>query len=257
MSTILKTLKKLEEEKSVLEKNNDLKGLVLQGGDSAGTAEEKTIRVKGKLWGGLILGGFVLGMGTYFLLDHFAKETAPLKTVSRSAPPPVSKTPPAAKAVFDHPTGVPLSHIRENSPYAEDSFFMQPDEWVEPDAPVVEPTPGESIAVANPARPSVDAAVEKIDSLIKSVRNETYSLSEEPASLSVQPETHIPGLKVKGIVFFGDKHPANHIYLATPTENNIKLKVNETEQRAILKAIMPNKAVFVYQGKRVELAMGE
>ena len=31
MSTILNTLKKLEEEKSVLEKNVDLKGLLLQG----------------------------------------------------------------------------------------------------------------------------------------------------------------------------------------------------------------------------------
>ncbi len=257
MSTILKTLKKLEEEKSVLEKNNDLKGLVLQGETGGGASEESGARSRRTLWGGLLLGGFVLGVATYFLIDRFAQEPPPVPT-SRPVSTPVPETQPPVKTAFDHPTGIPLSHIRDTSPYADDPVFPET-EWIEPEAPpLLETAAPKPIDPPIAAPRSVDGAVEKIDSLIKSVTTQAYLLREDPAEPEpLRSETHIPGLRVKGIVYFADNHPANHIYIATPSESNVKLKVDETEQRAILKAILPNKAVFVYQGKRVELAMGE
>ncbi len=256
MSTILKTLKKLEEEKSVLEKKHDLKGLVLQGGGSGGGPEDSGVRGKGRLWGGLLLGGFVLGMGTYFLLDHFGNDEPPSHEVARSSPPAVAAARPPARVTFDHPTGIPLSHIRDTSSYLEVPAFDEP-EWIEPETPVMQAEPLQPAAPPAVQRPvSVDGEVEKIDSLIKSVTSQAYRLSGDDASTS-PVETHIPGLKVKGIVYFADRHPDNHIYIATASESNVKLKVDEIEQRAVLKAILPNKAVFLYQGKRVELAMGE
>ena len=60
MSTILKTLKKLEEEKSVLEKKLDLKQLVLQDKDSFDIDSGIS---KNFLWKScLLLVGTVLGM---------------------------------------------------------------------------------------------------------------------------------------------------------------------------------------------------
>ena len=60
MSTILKTLKKLEEDKSVLEKKLDLKELVLQDGDNV---DIDTSISQNFIWkSGLLLVGIVLGM---------------------------------------------------------------------------------------------------------------------------------------------------------------------------------------------------
>ena len=61
MSTILKTLKKLEEEKSVLEQNVNLKGLVLHGDDHRLSPQKNDVRkiawIVGLICTGIVLGG--------------------------------------------------------------------------------------------------------------------------------------------------------------------------------------------------------
>ena len=78
MSTILNTLKKLEEEKSVLEKNIDLKGLLLQGQESVYPQGGEGASRKWGAVGGLIIGGVLLGG----LIVYFSNspKTATLET---------------------------------------------------------------------------------------------------------------------------------------------------------------------------------
>ena len=52
-------------------------------------------------------------------------------------------------------------------------------------------------------------------------------------------------------------NPVNHIFVSTPNEKNRKLKVGETLLSATLEGIEAQKAVFSYQGQRVEKAIGD
>ena len=65
MSTILNTLKKLEEEKSVLEKNINLKGLLLQGQESTYPQFGRQAPRRWGLLGGLAAGGVLFAANMY------------------------------------------------------------------------------------------------------------------------------------------------------------------------------------------------
>ncbi len=67
---------------------------------------------------------------------------------------------------------------------------------------------------------------------------------------------HIPGLKLKGVIFFSPGNPANSIFIATPTEKNSKLKVGNTVLDATLESIEAQRAIFSYHGKMVEARIG-
>jgi len=67
----------------------------------------------------------------------------------------------------------------------------------------------------------------------------------------------IGGVKIKGIIFFKDQSPANHIFISTPTEKNKKLKQGETVAGAILENITPNKVVFSRKGQLFSMGLGE
>ena len=83
MSTILKTLKKLEKEKSVLEQSIDLKGMVLHGEDAVIPMMEKAR--SSRLGMTLILSAGGLLVGIYMLYVFSEPETAPPPAASPPA----------------------------------------------------------------------------------------------------------------------------------------------------------------------------
>ena len=110
MSTILKTLKKLEEEKSVLEKGLDLKELVLQDEEnlcfnSPSETPRKIFLISAILFGGIAFGFFLAWKGS-----------PPENQVVRVSPPNTDyyKALTPAKNQYVAPVpGIPLSNIPE------------------------------------------------------------------------------------------------------------------------------------------------
>lgn len=84
-------------------------------------------------------------------------------------------------------------------------------------------------------------------------------MAPAPATTVTRPvmaEEIIPGLKLKGIVFFGEDSKENYLFFTLPGMSIHRLKVGETVEDAKLIAIHPGVAVFEYQGRDVELRVG-
>ena len=66
----------------------------------------------------------------------------------------------------------------------------------------------------------------------------------------------IPGIKVKGIIFFDENNSSNHIIATTKNNTNLKLRVGEAIQDSILKSIHPNHVIFLSNGGLIEVNIG-
>ncbi len=260
MSTILKTLKKLEEEKSVLEKGLDLKELVLQDEEKLFFNSPSETPRKIFLISAILLSGIVFGL-------FWAWKGSPPKEnqVARVSPPNTSfhkvPAPTPAKNQFATPVpGIPLSNIPEQEKYyqrpaAENNIFP-----VEREIPinverVIEPSkPPTEIAKAN-SQTHQTPDVFEIQSLIATAK----SLADEPEEIQISQINNnlsIPGLKVKGIIYFSPTSSANHIFVSTPKSNNHKMRVGDSIDSATLMKIESTGAVFAYQGQTAFLDIG-
>ena len=261
MSTILSTLKKLEEEKSVLEKNIDLKGLLLQGQEPL---YPQAIENESRKWGvvgGLVIGGVLLGG----LMVHLLNPTTPNRPETKpvfalKAISPISKVRKPSLPTRTNP-GFPLAHIQETTPEPmyEMSDPMRDDDFFEPEDALILPLEPSPPVIAE-ALPEGSQEIREIESLIQSAiaTRETIAVDRKDISaFAPNPSLHIPGLKVKGIIFLNSDNPVNHIFVSTPNESNRKLRVGETLLTATLEAIESQKAIFSYQGQRVEKTIGE
>lgn len=258
MSTILNTLKKLEEEKSVLEKNVNLKGLLLQGQESIYPRFERQAPRKWGLFGGLVAGGLLLAGLALYLVPFSAPRSNGAKNImmprQASLVPGIKKAP---ERVAANP-GIPLSRIPEMEPVEEDDLLMD-DDFFGPEhviSPVAEVSP--PAVVAQP-EPKGSAEIREIESLIQAatVPSKVVRESFEKQVFALRGAQHIPGLKLKGIIFFSPDNPANHVFVATPADKNRKLKVGDTLLDSILESIEAQKAIFSYQGQRVEAHIGD
>ena len=173
--------------------------------------------------------------------------------------------PPSSTAVVKKPLkktksfpGFPLARIPESTPAGvtdpleEDDFFGPEDALTLP----LEPPPP---AIVEPA-PVGSEEIREIESLIQTATEsnemEAESFDEFPFIAPNSAPT-IPGLKVKGIIFLNPGNSVNHIFVSTPDEENRKLKVGDDLLNATLESIEAQKAVFSYQGQRVEKTIGE
>ena len=262
MSTILNTLKKLEEEKSVLEKNVDLKGLLLQGQETIYPQVEDTQLQKWRTVGGLVVACVLLGGLMVYLTDSSTislPETKPIFAPKPISPP--SKTNKPFRQAKTSP-GFPLAGIQDIVPSAmtaPGADLMYDDDFFEPENTLVLPVET-SPPVMEEALPEGTEEIREIDSLIQSAiatgETDTGNLAEI-SEFTPNNSPDIPGLKVKGIIFLNSDNPVNHIFVSTPNEKNRKLKVGETLLSATLEGIEAQKAVFSYQGQRVEKAIGD
>jgi hypothetical protein len=258
MSTILNTLKKLEEEKSVLEKNVNLKGLLLQGQEST---FPRFARRESRKWG--VLGGLAAvgvlcaGLVMYFM---FFSEPRSSRAENVSLPkkaPLIQKIKKPPEKVATSP-GIPLSGIPDTEPVEEDDLLMDEDFFGPEDvlSPMVEASPP---SIIEQPEPKGSAEIREIESLIQAatIPSQVTSQSLEEQVSALRGAQHIPGLKLKGIIFFSPDNPANHVFVATPADKNKKLKVGDTLLGSILESIEAQKAIFSYQGQRVEAHIGD
>lgn len=259
MSTILNTLKKLEEEKSVLEKNIDLRELLLQGQEGVySPAGQATPGKWGRLLGLILAGGLLGALAVYFI---YPAKQRPVPEAGKTRPPAAANqnvetaNSPAAKleSIF----GIPLSHIPDDRS-APSGFLREPDYYEPEDIPLEPLAPVLPAPVKAGPRAELPPEIEAIDSLIKIATASGPADSKEAAvAASAIPDGRIPGLKVKGIIFLGADNPSNHVLVSTPGEANRKLKAGETILNASLQSVEAKKAVFTYQGRRLKVGIGE
>lgn len=272
MSTILKTLKKLEEEKSILDRKVDLKELVLKD-DLSGVLEEES---GSRPWLVAVLVILSFALGAFWVYSRAGDEprTPPVasgKNLEKSQ----AIAPPMQKAVLPAlpPTGIPLANIPETEegadpleaalPWEEDELEIEFENVVQEaalPAPVVETPPVETPPVETPlAREEenaipVPAEIREIDAIIKSATQAALKApAEPPAPVTGEAPS---GLKVTAIIFFDDESPGNHIFVSTPKAGNLKMTVGDEVENARLIAIAPNRVTFDYQDKTVEVKIG-
>ena len=85
------------------------------------------------------------------------------------------------------------------------------------------------------------------------------STTSAKKNLVMQPSIqsgYIPGIKIKGIIFFDKGSSSNHIIAATESSSNVKLRVGEAIQDAVLKSIHPNHVIFSHHNQLIEVGIG-
>ncbi len=255
MSTILKTLKKLEEEKSVLEKGLDLKELVLQDEeklffDSPSETPRKIFLISAILFSGIALGLF----WTW-------KKSPPENQIARVLPPKTDyyKAPVPVKNQYVTPVpGIPLSNIPEQEKHFQrptNNFYAVEKEIPDKVERVIEPAKPPTVFAKANSQKHQTPDVYEIQSLIATAK----SLADEPEEIhipQINKSLSIPGLKVKGIIYFSPESSSNHIFVSTPKSNNHKMRVGDSIDSATLMKIKSTGAVFAYQGQTAFLDIG-
>ncbi len=256
MSTILKTLKKLEEEKSVLEKRLDLKDMVLQEEDSSYPISSLKTYPR-FIWGGTL---FLTGVAvTTFWLWVDKPQNSQISSIPSPSSFKLPLAVPVKKQTSSSVPGIPLSNIPEQ-PTAQrysEAIMENNNSSVKKEI-----SDNKLIKSTNPIAGSVRGTVRQeqgiyeIQSLIASAK----SLANEPEEIlvpQINKNLFIPGLKVKGIIFFSSGSPSNHIFVSTPKSSNQKVRVGDSIESAILLKIDSNSAIFSYKGESVYLQIGQ
>ena len=248
MSTILETLKKLEEDKRLLEKDSDLKELVLQ--EDQKPFSGKTIELSrnhfmalGLVMAGVII-GLVLGLkpSAKNELTHYSQRNSEKKPESLN------------KRGSEATVGIPLSNIPEHRPRYEENISENFPQAIENFLP-----PSVTVIPKSVAEPEVlPQGINEIRDLIQNAKldakqPESFGYPEDLATRGIS----IPQLKVKGIIFFSPGSSSNHIFVSTSESKNLKVRVGETVQAATLRHIESNRVVFSYRGENVHLRIGE
>ena len=250
MSTILETLKKLEEDKRLLEKNLDLKKLVLQ--EDRKPSSHKLLKISSKKFMsvGQVIAGILIGLALVWGFKPSAKN----EVTHFSQANPAQNPPLIFKKRSGATVGIPLSNIPEYRQRYEENISENPPSVLEAFAqpPVLE--------IRKPfAEPeALPREINEIRDLIQTAK--LAAEQHEPFAYPVELATRgisIPRLKVKGIIFFSQGSSSNHIFVATSESKNRKIRVGDTVQSATLMHIESNRVVFSYRGENVHLRIGE
>jgi hypothetical protein len=246
MSTILETLKKLEEDKRLLDKDLDLKELVLREDHKP----HKSLKISGKKFmsAGWVITGILIGLALVWGLKPSAKN----ETTYFSQANPAQKLPLAYKKESATTVGIPLSNISEQERRYE--------ERINENLPSVAETFSPPVTESRDpfAEPEVQGGINEIRDLIQTAKLAVEQ--PEPFAFPAESTTRgvsIPQLKVKGIIFFSQGSSSNHIFVATSESSNRKVRVGDTVQSATLTHIESNRVVFSYRGENVHLRIGE
>ena len=244
MSTILKTLKKLEEDKRLLEKDLDLKELVLQENQKLPVTLE--ISRKNFLITGLILAGIIVVTLVFFGRPSVKNEEVYLSQV------PQGQKLASIVRKEDVPTfGISLSNIPEQRQRYEEGGSENP-------SSIIKKTPIREIFQPTAEPEPLPHDISEIRDLIQTATSESIQPQSNPYPEElISRGISIPKLKVKGIIFFTSGSSSNHIFVSTSESKNLKVRVGDTIQSATLMHIESNRVVFSYQGETVHLRIGE
>lgn len=240
MSTILKTLRKLEKEKSILDQKLDLKGMLLKE-DTAYPKSIKSERLKFFLLMTMVAGLLIAGGAVFPYWPSSQEVSSSRKHVLNKTP--VQQPPPfkdlSRLRAFE---GVPMAAISSN----ELASKPKPNKYLS-SKQVAKLLPEEAPPI------STSSGMEEIESLIRST---TTLAKKKSAMLPTIQSGRIPGIKIKGIIFFDKDSSSNHIIATTESNSNVKLRVGEAVQDAILKSIHPNHVIFLYHDQSIEVGIG-
>ena len=250
MSTILETLKKLEEDKRRLEKNLDLKKLVLQ--EDRKPSSHKLLKISSKKFMsvGQVIAGILIGLALVWGFKPSAKN----EVTHFSQANPAQKPPRIFKKRSGATVGIPLSNIPEYRKRYEENISENPPSVLEAFAP----PPVLEIRQPFAEPEALPREINEIRDLIQTAK--LAAEQHEPFAYPVELATRgisIPRLKVKGIIFFSQGSSSNHIFVATSESKNRKIRVGDTVQSATLMHIESNRVVFSYRGENVHLRIGE
>jgi len=226
MSTILKTLKKLEEEKNILDQKFDLKEMLLK----EETVDVKTIQTERRTFL-IILSLVVVLFIAGGIIFYQSVPTDTITTPARHVP----------------------TKILPQSSLSKDSSKLGPFEGVSMSVipskeEILKPTTKEANKF------STSNNLEKITRSIKS--STTLKKNSPIAPLAIQ-NGYIPNVKVKGIIFFGKGSLSNHIIITSKNNSNLKLQVGNSIQSAVLKDIHPSHVIFLYQDQMIKVGIGQ
>ena len=225
MSTILKTLRKLEEEKNILDQKLDLKEMLLQ----EETIDAQTIQTERRTFF-IILSVVVVLFIAGGIIFYQSVPTDKITTPAIHIP---------AKIL-------PQSLSKDSSklgPFEGVSMSVIPSE-----EEILKPTTKEA------GKFSTSNNLEKTKRPIKSTT--TLKKNSTIAPLAIQ-NGYIPNVKVKGIIFFGKGSLSNHIIITSKNNSNLKLQVGNSIQSAVLKNIHPSHVIFLYQDQMIKVGIGQ
>ena len=239
MSTILKTLRKLEEDKNTLDQKLDLKGMLLKE-DITSQKSIKSDRRNFFLLMAMATGLLITGVAFYPWAPNYETPSSPKHVLNKT---PTQQTIPFKDSFRPRAfEGVPMAAISSN----ELASKAEPNKSVS-SKPFTELLPEETTPVSN----SSDA--EEIKKFMRS----TVALTKKQSTLPPTIQSgHIPGIKIKGVIFFDKGSSSNHIIATTENNSNLKLRVGETVQGAVLKSIHPNYVIFFHHNQLIEVGIG-
>ncbi len=276
MSTILKSLRKLEEEKKRIDKKLNLKEMMIR--EDARPPVSQGVMGKPRHWWaglGLLLAGLAVAGITAILLWPDCNQST--EKNSRQAASNDNKAPRTTEN--DVPKtlgGVPLSSIpdftqrapREDEGAIEEYFIEEEPLALESPAvgeepAVIEPVKTPAVIVETKPEPVIDHApgandqiINALDQVPTQTRTTLKPSPTLPVIISTESGETIEGLKLKGIIFYGEGSAENYLLFSYPGMSIHRLKVGESIAEAKLLEIHPGLAVFEYQGKHVKLKVG-
>ncbi len=240
MSTILKTLRKLEEDKNTLDQKLDLKGMLLKE-DTTSQKSTKSDQRKFFLLTAMVTGLLIAGVAFYHWAPNYETPGSPKHALNKT---PTQKTIPfkdsSRPRAFE---GVPMTAISSNELVSK----AEPNKSLSSTKPFTELLPEKNTPIPT------SSDTEKIKKFMRS----TVALTKKQPTISPTIQSgHIPGIKIKGVIFFDKGSSSNHIIATTENNSNLKLRVGETVQGAVLKSIHPNYVIFFHHNQLIEVGIG-
>ena len=262
MSTILNTLKKLEEEKSILEHPLGIEGMVTKE-DTGQASSFYRNPVKLRWVGGLIIVVGVLGVFWYY-------PSRPQPKLPRTFNPAISSPQPALviapkkKTEVNAISGVSMAGIPGKRTLAPlkpmKGEKARKKDSIKPKSIISERKSDTPSSIENVMKilesQSENIPEKKISDLMESIK---ISAEKNSQGKGQAPQTngHISGLSIKGIIFFSEGNLANYIFASTEQFSSQKLKVGDQVQGAILESIHPNHVIFDDHGRFIAVGMGD
>jgi len=239
MSTILKTLRKLEEDKNTLDQKLDLKGMLLKE-DITSQKSIKSDRRNFFLLMAMATGLLITGVAFYPWVPNYETPSLPKHVLNKT---PTQQTTLSKDSFRPHAfEGVPMEAISSNELVSK-----------------AEPNKSLSSKLFTKLLPEKTTPVSTSSDTeeTKKFTQSTVALAKEKPTMPPTIQNgHIPGIKIKGVIFFDKGSSYNHIIATTENNSNLKLRVGETVQGAVLKSIHPNHVIFFHHNQLIEVGIG-
>ena len=239
MSTILKTLRKLEEDKNTLDQKLDLKGMLLKE-DITSKKSIKSDRRNFFLLIAMVTGLLIAGVVFYDWAPNHETLSSPKHVLNKT---PTRQTT-LSKDSFRPRAfeGVPMEAISSNELVSK-----------------TEPNKSLSSKLFTKLLPEKTTPVSTSSDTeeTKKFTQPTVVLAKEKPTIPPTIQSgYIPGIKIKGVIFFDKGSSYNHIIATTENNSNLKLRVGETVQGSVLKSIHPNHVIFFHHNQLIEVSIG-